>query len=42
MHALTGWALERDLPLARLSLTQPTLEDVYLALTAREPEEALR
>ena len=37
IHLLSGWALERDLPLARLSLTQPTLEDVYLALTAREP-----
>jgi ABC-2 type transport system ATP-binding protein len=42
IHALSGWALERDLPLAGLSLTQPTLEDVYLALTAGKPEEALR
>ena len=42
IHALTGWALERGLPLARLSLTQPTLEDVYLALTTDQPQEALR
>ncbi len=43
IHELTGWALERGLPLARLSLSQPTLEDIYLALTAAgEPEEALR
>jgi ABC-2 type transport system ATP-binding protein len=42
IHDLTGWALERDLPLAGLSLAQPTLEDVYLALTADEREEALR
>jgi len=39
IHALTAWALERSLPLAQLSLSQPTLEDVYLALT---DEEALR
>jgi ABC-2 type transport system ATP-binding protein len=42
IHALTGWALERGLPLAQLSLSQPSLEDIYLALTADEPEEALR
>jgi ABC-2 type transport system ATP-binding protein len=32
-HALTGWALERGAPLARFTVAQPTLEDVYLALT---------
>jgi ABC-2 type transport system ATP-binding protein len=32
-HALTGWALERALPLRGLTVAQPTLEDVYLALT---------
>jgi ABC-2 type transport system ATP-binding protein len=42
IHALSGWALEQGLPLARLSLSQPTLEDIYLALTAGGPEEALR
>ena len=41
IHVLTGWALERDLPLAGLSLSQPTLEDVYLALTEAAPEEAV-
>jgi ABC-2 type transport system ATP-binding protein len=34
-HALTGWALERGIALRRFSVSQPTLEDVYLALTAR-------
>jgi ABC-2 type transport system ATP-binding protein len=33
-HALTGWALERGIALSRFSVSQPTLEDVYLALTA--------
>ena len=32
-HAITGWALERGLALTRFSVSQPTLEDVYLALT---------
>ena len=32
-HLITGWALERDVDLARLTVAQPTLEDVYLALT---------
>jgi ABC-2 type transport system ATP-binding protein len=32
-HALTGWALERGLQLPSFSVAQPTLEDVYLALT---------
>jgi ABC-2 type transport system ATP-binding protein len=30
---LTTWALERDVELARFSITQPTLEDIYLELT---------
>ena len=33
-HALTGWALEHGVELRGLSLAQPTLEDVYLTLTA--------
>src|SRR3954447_14904682 len=38
-HAITGWALERGIVLARFSVSQPTLEDVYLALTsASEPQ----
>jgi ABC-2 type transport system ATP-binding protein len=32
-HALTGWALERELALRNFSVAQPTLEDVYLSLT---------
>jgi ABC-2 type transport system ATP-binding protein len=36
-HHLTGWALERGLSLRGFTVTQPTLEDVYLQLT----EEAL-
>jgi len=33
LHALTGWALERGHALQRFTVAQPTLEDVYLALT---------
>jgi len=32
-HALTGWALERGIALDGFTVAQPTLEDVYLALT---------
>ena len=32
-HALTGWALEHGHRLARFTVAQPSLEDVYLALT---------
>ncbi|GIH95762.1 ABC transporter ATP-binding protein [Planobispora siamensis] len=32
MHALTGWALERGVELTSLTLSQPSLEDVYLDL----------
>jgi ABC-2 type transport system ATP-binding protein len=41
-HALTGWALERNHELRGFAVSQPSLEDVYLRLTAREPEEAVR
>jgi ABC-2 type transport system ATP-binding protein len=34
LHALSGWALERDLELADLEVRRATLEDVYLALVA--------
>jgi ABC-2 type transport system ATP-binding protein len=33
-HALTAWALERGLELRGFCVAQPTLEDVYLSLTA--------
>lgn len=32
MHTLTGWALERNVELTSLSLSRPTLEEVYLRL----------
>jgi ABC-2 type transport system ATP-binding protein len=38
-HAITGWALERGHELRGLQVTQPSLEDVYLRLTADESEE---
>lgn len=34
LHALTSWALERGLKLSELTVRRPTLEDVYLQLTA--------
>ncbi len=33
LHELTGWALENDVVLAEISVSQPSLEDVYLELT---------
>jgi ABC-2 type transport system ATP-binding protein len=42
-HLLTGWALERGVDLRGFTVAKPTLEDVYLQLTARNShEEALR
>jgi ABC-2 type transport system ATP-binding protein len=32
-HRLSGWAMERGYELAGFSVSQPTLEDVYLSLT---------
>ncbi|WP_042370854.1 ABC transporter ATP-binding protein [Streptacidiphilus neutrinimicus] len=34
LHQLTGWALDRGLVLNGLTVEQPSLEDVYLGLTA--------
>ncbi|MEV0164013.1 ABC transporter ATP-binding protein [Nonomuraea fuscirosea] len=34
MHALTGWALDRGTELTSLTLTRPSLEDVYLDLVS--------
>ena len=34
VHRLTGWALERGVELEHFSVSQPTLEDIYLELTA--------
>lgn len=33
LHALTGWAMAHEIALLDLSVTRPTLEDVYLSLT---------
>ncbi len=38
LHDLTGWALERGVALRGLTVTRPTLEDVYLELTERPAE----
>ena len=48
LHELTGWALEQGVSLQGLSVTQPTLEDIYLELTGGaesaepSPREAIR
>jgi ABC-2 type transport system ATP-binding protein len=34
LHDLTRWALEADVALDGLEVTRPSLEDVYLDLTA--------
>jgi ABC-2 type transport system ATP-binding protein len=34
-HAITGWALAGGIALRHFSVAQPTLEDVYLALTSQ-------
>jgi ABC-2 type transport system ATP-binding protein len=44
---LTTWALEHDVELGHFSVSQPTLEDIYLELTGSDehnhvPEEAIR
>jgi ABC-2 type transport system ATP-binding protein len=46
LQLLTGWAIDHELTLARLSVSQPSLEDIYLELTGRDaapraPEEVL-
>ena len=33
---LTAWALDHDVKLGHFSVTQPTLEDIYLELTGRD------
>lgn len=39
IHTLTSWALQRGCELEDLTLTRPSLEDVYLELTASPPHE---
>jgi ABC-2 type transport system ATP-binding protein len=36
LNRLTGWALERGVHLIALEVTRPSLEDVYLEVTAEE------
>ena len=36
LHALTSWALDRDVDLIGLTVDRPSLEDVYLELTSTE------
>ena len=40
LHTLTGWALEQGVTLANLTVARPSLEDVYLELTAEAPTQA--
>ncbi len=42
LHELTGAALARGDRLEALTVTRPTLEDVYLELTAEASEEPVR
>jgi hypothetical protein len=37
LHALSGWALDRQLRLPGLSVARVTLEDIYLRLTRDGP-----
>ena len=39
--ALTGWAVARGLELEELSVTRPTLEDVFLDLVADDPTDGV-
>jgi hypothetical protein len=39
-HELTSWALEREVELERFSVSQPTLEDIYLELTGEAPDSS--
>jgi ABC-2 type transport system ATP-binding protein len=40
LHELTGWALERGVGIERLEVRRPSLEDVYLRLTAEGEAES--
>ncbi|MET0577979.1 MAG: hypothetical protein ABW122_04920, partial [Ilumatobacteraceae bacterium] len=39
LHALTSWALDRGVELTALSVTRPSLEDVFLSLGAAPAAE---
>ena len=36
VHAITGWALDRNIELTDLTVARPSLEDVYIDLTAED------
>ncbi|MFO1539149.1 MAG: ABC transporter ATP-binding protein [Chloroflexota bacterium] len=38
LHRLTGWSLAEGVPLTELTVTRPTLEETYLALTGHAAE----
>jgi len=40
-HEITTWALDHDVELAHFSVTQPTLEDIYLELTGSGDEHEM-
>jgi ABC-2 type transport system ATP-binding protein len=40
-HESTTWALDHDVELAHFSVTQPTLEDIYLELTGSGDQHAM-
>jgi hypothetical protein len=42
LYALAGWALDHDLELDDLEVNRPTLEDVYLQLTAETNDDPER
>jgi ABC-2 type transport system ATP-binding protein len=39
LHQLTGWALDHKVQLEGLEVTRPSLEEVYLALTAQDTSD---
>jgi ABC-2 type transport system ATP-binding protein len=41
LHVLTGWALDRGIELVGLTVARPSLEDVYLTLTAQAAAEGV-
>ena len=38
LHDLTGWAIQNGVTLEGLDVSRPTLEDIYLKLTAGDAE----
>jgi len=41
LQLVTGWAIDHELALAHLSVSQPTLEDIYLELTAPRRDQPI-